>query len=75
MKKLMSIMAIFIFCLALFSCQSEDVAEEQTLYEFNATDNDSSPDDDREATDNDSSPDDDREATDNDSSPDDDRQN
>ncbi len=67
-------MAIFLFLLGVTSCQSEDIAEEQTLYEFTAGDGDNSPNDDREAGDGDNSPTDDREAGDGDNSPTDDRE-
>ncbi len=74
MKKLLSITTIFLFCLGMISCQSEDITEEQALYEFNATDGDDSPSDDRQSTDGDDSPSDDRQSTDGDDSPSDDRQ-
>jgi hypothetical protein len=73
MKKLLSITAIFLFCLGLFSCQSEDITEEQALYEFTATDGDTQPSDDRDSTDGDTQPSDDRDSTDGDTQPSDDR--
>ena len=43
MKKVLSIFAVAVFTLGLFSCESDNLAETQTLYEVDACDGCSDP--------------------------------
>ena len=55
MKKVLSIFAIVVFSMGLFSCEADNSAEDQALYEI-GTGGDDTPVDDRDGTGGDDTP-------------------
>ncbi|MGB5227994.1 MAG: hypothetical protein WBN55_06990 [Eudoraea sp.] len=55
MKKVLSIFAIVVFSIGLFSCEADNSAEDQALYEI-GTGGDDIPDDPRDSTGGDDTP-------------------
>lgn len=49
MKKVVSILAIALFCIGLVSCEAESTADQDALYELNASDGDDTKSDGRDS--------------------------